>query len=408
MHYLLLQRSFEVTRGHQPSFANNFWSKRDRDVGLVSVRSSWPGESSDMQYDPFRSSRDLGLTWPEVKLWPWPFKVILYMVRRALTRQTQWYQIRCSIFKIKDFVVEKPFWKILEFSALENPILTWAKKWPKWFRNDFSRAFERCLSFFSTATRSRDHGGGAFKRPPPSRRWKIQRPSRARVKSGDCSLINNYRPISILPIMSKILEKLIHHRLITHVNQHDIIHENQFGFQKNKSTFMPILLLQESLTKAFEDGDYALGLYLDIKKAFDTVNIELLLTKLHKYGVRNKAHKILTSYLTGRFQCVKIRNSHSNFKEVTMGVPQGSILGPLLFIIYKNDLPKVSNKFTCLSYADDTAIIFKGKNSKVLQLTVNIAIEQITEWFHANFLSLNVSKTYTQHYTTRTTEFNKG
>ena len=173
-------RSPEVT---QPSFANNFWSKRDRDVGLVSVRSSWPGKSSDMQYDPFRSSRDLGLTWPEVKLWPWRFKVILYMVRRALTRQTQWYQIRCSIFKIKDFIVEKPFWKILEFWPLETPILTWAKKWPKWFRNDFSRAFERCLSFFSTATRSLDHGGGGVQTPPPpSRRWKIQRPSRARVK----------------------------------------------------------------------------------------------------------------------------------------------------------------------------------------------------------------------------------
>ena len=100
LHYLPLQRSFEVTRGHQPSFANNFWSKRDRNVGLVSVRSSWPGKSSDMQYDPFRSSRDLGLTRPEVKLWPWPLKVILYMVRRALTRQTRWYQIRCSIFKI--------------------------------------------------------------------------------------------------------------------------------------------------------------------------------------------------------------------------------------------------------------------------------------------------------------------
>ena len=85
----------------------------------------------------------------------------------GLTRQTWWYQIRCSIVKIKDFIVEKPFWKILEFWPLETPILTWAKKWPKWFRNDFSRAFERCLSFFSTATRSRDHGGGAFKRPPP-------------------------------------------------------------------------------------------------------------------------------------------------------------------------------------------------------------------------------------------------
>ena len=182
LHYLPLQRSFEVTRGHQPSFANNFWSKRDRDVGLVSVCLSWPGKSTDMQYDPFRSSGDLGLTWPEVKLWPWPFEVILYMVRRALTRQTRWYQIRCSIFKIKDFIVEKPFWKILKFWPLETPILTWVKKWPKWFRNDFSRAFERWLSFFSTATRSRDHGGRS-NAPPPSRRWEIQRPSRARVKN---------------------------------------------------------------------------------------------------------------------------------------------------------------------------------------------------------------------------------
>ena len=93
-------------------------------------------------------------------------KSFLYMARRALTRKTRWYQIRCSTFKIKDFIVEKPFWKILEFWPLVTSILTWDKKWSKWFRNDFLRAFERCLSFFSTATRSRDHGE-AFKRPPP-------------------------------------------------------------------------------------------------------------------------------------------------------------------------------------------------------------------------------------------------
>ena len=94
---------------------------------------------------------------------------------RGLTRQTRWYQIRCSIFKIKDVIVEKPFWKILEFWPLETPILTWAKKWPKWFRNDFSRAFERCLLFFSTATRSRDHGG-AFKRTPPPPQQAVRNP----------------------------------------------------------------------------------------------------------------------------------------------------------------------------------------------------------------------------------------
>ena len=164
-HCLPLERSFEVTRGHQPSFANNVWSKRGRDVGLVSVRLSRPGESNDMQYDSFRSSRDLGLTWPEVKLWTWPCKVVVYMVRRALTRQSRWYQNRCSTFKIKYFIVEKPVWKILEFWPLVTSTLNWAKKLLKWFRNDFSRAFERCLLFFSTATRSRDHGG--VKMPPP-------------------------------------------------------------------------------------------------------------------------------------------------------------------------------------------------------------------------------------------------
>ena len=100
LHCPPLERSFEVTRGHQLSFANNFWSKRVRDVGLVSVGSSWPGGSTEMKYGPFRSLRDLGLTWPEVKLWTWPFKVILYMVRRALTRQTRWYQNRCFTFNM--------------------------------------------------------------------------------------------------------------------------------------------------------------------------------------------------------------------------------------------------------------------------------------------------------------------
>ena len=174
LHCLPLERSFEVTRGHQPSFANNFWSKRDRHVGLVSVRSSWPGESNDMQYDPFQSSRDLGLTWPEVKLWPWPFKVILYMVRRALTRQTGWCQIRCSTFKINDFIVEKPFWKILEF----NP---WGCQfWPepkktrmisKWFFASF-----RTLPFVFLYDEQEPRSWGAFKRPPPPPQQAVENP----------------------------------------------------------------------------------------------------------------------------------------------------------------------------------------------------------------------------------------
>ena len=151
----------------------------------MSVRSYWREESTDMQYDPFRSSRDLGLTWPEVKLWPWPFKVIVYMVRRALTRQTRWYQNICSTLKNTDFIVKKPFWKILEFWHLETSILTWAKKWPKWFRKRFFASFRTLLLVFLYGDQEpRSWGGGAFKRPPPpppAGGWKSRGPAGRRV-----------------------------------------------------------------------------------------------------------------------------------------------------------------------------------------------------------------------------------
>ena len=224
-------------------------------------------------------------------------------------------------------------------------------------------------------------------------------------KDGDLNQLGNYRPISILPLMSKILEKLIYRRLIHHLNMNNVIHRNQFGFQKNKSTYMPLLLLQDIVTKAFEEGKFAVGLFLDIKKAFDTVDIKLLLKKLQKYGVRNKSYKMLTSYLQGRKQCVKVRETHSSFRNVTMGVPQGSILGPLLFIIYINDLPNISTDMACLSYADDTAMIFTNESINSLQKTVKEHTNLVSDWFNANFLSLNCSKTYTQHYTMRSKEF---
>ena len=120
-----------------------------------------------MQYDPFRSWRDLGLTWPEVKLWLWPFKVIVYMVRRALTRQTRWYQNRCSTFKNKDFIVENPFWKILEFWPLETSILTWAKKMTEMISKWFFASFRTLPFVFLYGDQEPRSWGGAFKRPPP-------------------------------------------------------------------------------------------------------------------------------------------------------------------------------------------------------------------------------------------------
>ena len=135
------------------------------------------------------------MTWPEVKFWPWPFKVKLYIARRALTRQTRWYQNCCSTFKIKKIVVQKRFGKILEFWPLVTSILTWAKKWPNWFRDDFSRAFERRFPFCSTMRRSRDRrGGGVFKHSPPAGGGKFRGPSGRGLIS---SVVKSCSPIQL-------------------------------------------------------------------------------------------------------------------------------------------------------------------------------------------------------------------
>ena len=224
-------------------------------------------------------------------------------------------------------------------------------------------------------------------------------------KAGDPKELNNYRPISILPFISKVLEQLICNRLRAHLANNSIIHPQQFGFQKNRSTYMPLLLFQNSITKAFEDAEPAVGIFLDLRKAFDTVDTPILLKKLQKYGIRQKSLDIISSYLFGRKQCVKINGLLSSYRDVCIGVPQGSILGPILFILYINDLPKISPKMTCLLYADDTAIVVKEKSVELLQNTVNEIMPMLSKWFSANYLSLNVAKTFAQHYSISSPEF---
>lgn len=218
-------------------------------------------------------------------------------------------------------------------------------------------------------------------------------------KAGKRNTFGNYRPISMLPYISKVLEKIIHTRFIEYLHINHIINEGQFGFQTGLSTFMPHILLQEKITKAFENGHSVCGIYLDLKKAFDTVDPEILLLKLKKYGINQYALKIIDSYLSSRMQCVEIEGVQSDYKDITIGVPQGSILGPLLFLLYINDFPSISKHSLCIQYADDTALFFEGDSAHELQTKLDSDLPNVCKWLKTNKLSLNTNKTFCQLYT---------
>ena len=215
-------------------------------------------------------------------------------------------------------------------------------------------------------------------------------------KAGERNMFNNYRPISLLPIFSKILEKIIHSQLSLYIDKHNIINPLQFGFRKNHSTYMPIAHMVDQITSSLQEKFITCVLYVDLKKAFDTVSKDILLKKLAFIGVRGKLHEILKSYLTNRKQKTQVNAHLSEETNVEMGVPQGSILGPLLFIIYINDISNISKQADFYLFADDTAIAVRARKMPELRNKLDSVLNMITEWFCVNRLSLNVSKTFYQ------------
>ena len=203
---------------------------------------------------------------------------------------------------------------------------------------------------------------------------------------------SNYRPISLLSKFNYIFEKLIHKRLYGYLKKFSILSPDQYGFQKNRSTAMAIYDVIENQIKNKDIGKYTCAIYLDLSKAFDTVDFKILLKKLYHYGIRGTPLKFFENYLTNRKQFTFTNGEKSDLVLIEIGVPQGSVLGPLLFLLYMNDLPLASNFVTKL-FADDTCLILHASTVKELQILINRELSNIYKWLQSNKLSLNYSKT---------------
>ena len=212
-------------------------------------------------------------------------------------------------------------------------------------------------------------------------------------KGGSTQDMNNFRPISLLSIFDKIMEKLMHKRLYQFLEEHNILFENQFGFRKQKSTIHALIQITEQIKETIEKGKFGCGIFIDLKKAFDTVNHKILLTKLDHYGIRGTSLEWFQSYLSERKQYVYFNGQSSNVKGISCGVPQGSVLGPLLFLIYINDLPNISKKLKFFLFADDTNIYYESSNLKELEITINKELKWLNQWLSVNRLALNIKKT---------------
>lgn len=221
-------------------------------------------------------------------------------------------------------------------------------------------------------------------------------------KSGLRTDPSNYRPITTLPYLSKIFETLMCNRLYSYFNKFSLFTSSQYGFRKDLSTCDALKNLTDGIYSSLNFKNHHINVSIDYSKAFDTVSHSILLKKLEKYGIRGNALRLFESYLSGRKQYVDLNGSCSTEREFTIGVPQGSCLGPLLFLIYVNDFPLVSSQLTSVLFADDTTVSCSHHSYENLVALMNSELIKIKNWTDSNRLTINISKTNAIVYSNRT------
>jgi hypothetical protein len=212
-------------------------------------------------------------------------------------------------------------------------------------------------------------------------------------KKGSKLLPANYRPISLLSNINKIIEKVVFKRIFSHVQSNNLIHKNQYGFRPKHSTNHALINITETVRNALDENKFACAVFIDFQKAFDTVNHKILLQKLNYFGITGTIKEWLSSYLTNRKHFVSILGFDSQPQEIEHGVPQGSVLGPLLFLLYINDLHRAIKFSKTYHFADDTNLLNINSSIFSIKSQLNRDLKSMNLWLLANKISLNATKT---------------